>query len=287
MRLAPEEEDTVRLTAILVCGALVGCTTPQAIGSRDPKTRREEALSLAEDQSALPPICLASDDRVTQLVSELGSDEWATREAAQTELLRLGPPVVERLREAAHGPDPEVAARASSILDELSWTAPGEAVEGLQASLRILPGPSIEFRLQNMGEKRIVVNLHWINKGWYLRESDLFLDRPNRLWVNATLWTDQIAICDVDPSFVPYEENDQYMVLEENLGGIDAPTKVETLYPGASLSANVSLAGWVEWARAKGVSGPIEARGQCYVRSLYDDCWVGNLRSNPVTIEVR
>ncbi len=56
------------------------------------------------------------DALVRKLIEELGSEDFATREAAEKELIRIGVPAYELLLEALDHPDPEVVARARYIL---------------------------------------------------------------------------------------------------------------------------------------------------------------------------
>jgi len=58
--------------------------------------------------------------RIAVLVKELGSDEWAKREAAGEELLKIGKPAESALAEAADkAKDPEVATRAGELVKKI------------------------------------------------------------------------------------------------------------------------------------------------------------------------
>jgi len=63
--------------------------------------------------------------RVAALVKELGSDEWAKREAAGEELLKIGKPAESALAEAADkAKDPEVATRAGELVKKIRTMRP-------------------------------------------------------------------------------------------------------------------------------------------------------------------
>lgn len=59
------------------------------------------------------------DGRIVQLIEQLGDDRFATREAAQKELVQIGLPAVDALQAARTSPDPEVAYRAGRCLAEI------------------------------------------------------------------------------------------------------------------------------------------------------------------------
>jgi HEAT repeat protein len=56
---------------------------------------------------------------VEALIRKLGAEEFEEREEATRELLRVGPPDIEALREALDSPDAEVVTRARQILEQL------------------------------------------------------------------------------------------------------------------------------------------------------------------------
>ncbi len=57
----------------------------------------------------------------TELVRELGSEDWSTRTRAESGLAELGRPALEGLRRAMESPDPEVAWRARRIVEGIEW----------------------------------------------------------------------------------------------------------------------------------------------------------------------
>jgi len=56
-------------------------------------------------------------DKINKLISELGDDNWQTREKATEELTNIGEPAITVLKEALKHEDPEVRMRAKFILD--------------------------------------------------------------------------------------------------------------------------------------------------------------------------
>jgi hypothetical protein len=61
----------------------------------------------------------ASDDRVKELIKQLGADDFKTREQAAAALVELGPVAVPLLKRSARDPDLEVAKRAQECLDKI------------------------------------------------------------------------------------------------------------------------------------------------------------------------
>jgi hypothetical protein len=61
------------------------------------------------------------EEKIARLVSELGSDEWRVREAAERELIDLGNVVATAVSEAVKSPDFEVRLRATKVLRNLYW----------------------------------------------------------------------------------------------------------------------------------------------------------------------
>src|SRR5207302_119225 len=68
-----------------------------------------------------PPALTAGTDtptpaQIRRLVTQLGSDEFARREAASRRLEALGEPALPALHQAAASPDPEVRRRAGQVI---------------------------------------------------------------------------------------------------------------------------------------------------------------------------
>ncbi len=57
--------------------------------------------------------------RIAQLISQLGSEQYAEREAAARALDTIGPPAVEALRKAAASDDPEIRRRAQALVGQI------------------------------------------------------------------------------------------------------------------------------------------------------------------------
>lgn len=60
-------------------------------------------------------------EKIARLITELGSNDWRVREAAQQELINLGKVVATAVSEAAKSPDFEVRLRATKVLRNLYW----------------------------------------------------------------------------------------------------------------------------------------------------------------------
>jgi hypothetical protein len=59
--------------------------------------------------------------RVDQLVADLGSDDWDTRDRAQQRLLDLGQAAIEKITPLKNSSDPEVAFRVRQIIGAYEW----------------------------------------------------------------------------------------------------------------------------------------------------------------------
>ncbi|MBN9118785.1 MAG: WD40 repeat domain-containing protein [Planctomycetes bacterium] len=81
----------------------------------------------------LKPVPVARPDVVKTLIADLGSDEFAAREAAEEQLAALGEAVEAELREAVQGDDPERRDRAQRLLRTLNRRARVERVRALRA----------------------------------------------------------------------------------------------------------------------------------------------------------
>jgi len=104
---------------------------------------REEDISLASNEIHIvvkakpgphPDPTLA--DKIKQLIKDLGSEDWETREKASEELIKIGEPAIEPLVAVTkEGADPEVVWRAQIILKELGYTTDETIAEKVQAIL--------------------------------------------------------------------------------------------------------------------------------------------------------
>jgi hypothetical protein len=77
-----------------------------------------ESMPAAEPR-ANPPAEKTTADRLTQLIVQLGSDQFAEREAATRELSALGPVALDSLRRASEAEDPELQRRARKLLRQV------------------------------------------------------------------------------------------------------------------------------------------------------------------------
>ena len=68
----------------------------------------------ADEADEAGPLSADKREEIEQLVRDLGSDEFAKREAAERELQRLAPFAIDLLIRAARGKDLEVSTRAKS-----------------------------------------------------------------------------------------------------------------------------------------------------------------------------
>lgn len=103
--------------------------------------------------------------RVRELIRELGAEEYATREAADRELRKIGRPAVPELKKALESEDLEIRERARRILGEVqssptrgsvgtrSKREPPEEIapkipSGVQVVIRVVGGGEVPFDLE-------------------------------------------------------------------------------------------------------------------------------------------
>ncbi len=67
-----------------------------------------------------------ANEAVARLIAQLGHDDFAQREAAQSALDALGPVALERLRAARRARNPEIAQRAGILATRIEWRAANE-----------------------------------------------------------------------------------------------------------------------------------------------------------------
>jgi outer membrane protein assembly factor BamB len=72
------------------------------------------------DEPASAPASAPSPERISQLVRELGNDDFKTRKAAHEELLRIGVPAKEELTKALNSPDIETKNRVQILLERIA-----------------------------------------------------------------------------------------------------------------------------------------------------------------------
>jgi len=78
---------------------------------------------LAGMAAAQAPTTRPTEDRISQLITKLGDDDFNVRQEAQEELRKMGQPALPALREAAKSADPEVSSRAESLLTQIEEPA--------------------------------------------------------------------------------------------------------------------------------------------------------------------
>ena len=67
--------------------------------------------------------------QIENLVEQLGSDDWQTRENAMKKLIEIGEPVVAAVARVVDSEDMEVKVRAEKILDSFKWVSPQDTAE--------------------------------------------------------------------------------------------------------------------------------------------------------------
>ncbi len=104
------------------------------------------ALATAQDEDPA--------GNIDELIRQLGSEDFATREKATEELRKIGRPAEEALRKAAESEDAEVQSRARTLLRALEKPAKEEKEEeGPRVELR----PGLQFNLQGFRGGSLVV----------------------------------------------------------------------------------------------------------------------------------
>jgi hypothetical protein len=77
------------------------------------------ALSFALSVAPAAPDAKADSERIAQLIKQLGSEDFAEREKASSELEQIGLAALPALREAARSRDPETKSRAEALVERL------------------------------------------------------------------------------------------------------------------------------------------------------------------------
>jgi len=83
----------------------------------------------------------ADSNRIQQLIADLGSPKFSTREEATRQLIALGEPAAMYLGEAVNAPDPEVRLRARQILAKIGFRGVPEVDPALQREVDALLEP--------------------------------------------------------------------------------------------------------------------------------------------------
>jgi hypothetical protein len=93
---------------ILLIGGCGTTNQKPEVGSQKPE------VSKPEDRSTGEPA-----NRINELIKQLGDDDWKVREKATEELIKIGKPAIEQVKEALGSKDPEVRQRANHIIDKI------------------------------------------------------------------------------------------------------------------------------------------------------------------------
>jgi hypothetical protein len=126
---------------LLVAWSLLGAGSPEEREQLAQDERLLKAHGIGTDGPALLDFVrkrtLGDADlrRLDELIQQLGDDQFAVRERASRELVRLGTPALPRLQVAARNSDPEVSSRARRCLDEIPA---GSSLELTGAAVRLL-----------------------------------------------------------------------------------------------------------------------------------------------------
>jgi len=106
---------------------------------------------------------LATQD-VERLIEKLGDLDPAAREEAMREIRRIGKPALDALRKAQGSNDPEIAQRATALIEEIDWPDPGPASSGLSLAIKpkrsyALKEPTIlRARLTNVSDEDVTLS---------------------------------------------------------------------------------------------------------------------------------
>ncbi|QDV69722.1 hypothetical protein Poly24_34390 [Rosistilla carotiformis] len=109
---------------------LVLCCLPAAVATAQPAVNpaatpaeaSDDAIGNETQPTAKPPVVLTAADRqrIDELIADLSSSKFATREEAGAALIEIGEPVIPMLAAAADTPDPEVQLRIRILMSRLS-----------------------------------------------------------------------------------------------------------------------------------------------------------------------
>jgi hypothetical protein len=123
---------------------------------RAEEEQKQKADSLIDEYLAQQTPAATPEDlkaKIDKLVKELGADEWAARENASKELLKIGKPALPALKEALKSKDPEVATRAKDLVEKVEGS--GSAVDQLRA---LGPAGQAAVQLRVVKERRTVTS---------------------------------------------------------------------------------------------------------------------------------
>jgi hypothetical protein len=116
-------------------------------------------ISAVRADTAAPTTRPAPDEAtIARLIVDLGSDTFATREAAMLALLKTGKAAEPQLRDAAeHAKDPEVRGRATVLLARLAQPPAGKVLRAVGPALAQGPKRVIQARVVRPGINELTV----------------------------------------------------------------------------------------------------------------------------------
>jgi hypothetical protein len=106
--------------------------------------QKQQANKLVDEYLAGSSEKLTADEKkkIAKLVKDLGSDEYATREAASKAIIKFGSKALKQLKAALKSKDAEVVQRADAAIKEIGQSGGGPVIAGLRkiraASLAVI-----------------------------------------------------------------------------------------------------------------------------------------------------
>lgn len=110
------------LLAAAACAAALALPAAPAAGEEQPAAAAPSPSPSKQEEQEKREAQEKLAHRIAALIKDLGSEEWAVREAAQQALVALGAPAEKALETAADSSDPEVAQRARDALKSIRGT---------------------------------------------------------------------------------------------------------------------------------------------------------------------
>ncbi len=94
------------------------------------------------------------ENRISELITQLGSDHYSTRRQAQDQLKKIGVPALDQLRDAIRNSDPQIVSAARYLVNSsfTNWTNENDPLEvrRLLEHYGTLDGPSREDRIKRL-----------------------------------------------------------------------------------------------------------------------------------------
>jgi tetratricopeptide (TPR) repeat protein len=138
---------TAALAAAVCCFSLISAALADDLQLALDSTGRASVAAVSRFQEKNP----ASQDRIEQLINDLGNPRYAARRMAAIELRQIGAEAFDRLHAATEHSDPEIAAAAHYLLRQISvrWVQADDA-SPVRALLRDFAKQSDSERLQRI-----------------------------------------------------------------------------------------------------------------------------------------